>query len=74
MIEGVTGVSTLKNGDAIAKPVVHGLYGNRITILNHGIAQAGQQWGNDHSPEIDPTVCESHQCDKRGKCIAVSRV
>ncbi|MDB4347393.1 TonB-dependent receptor [Bacteroidia bacterium] len=54
MIEGVTGVSTLKNGNAIAKPVVHGLYGNRITILNHGIAQAGQQWGNDHSPEIDP--------------------
>jgi len=54
MLEGITGVSTLKNGSSIAKPVVHGLYGNRITILNNGIAQAGQQWGNDHSPEIDP--------------------
>lgn len=54
LLEGVTGVSTLKNGNSISKPVVHGLYGNRVTILNHGVAQAGQQWGNDHSPEIDP--------------------
>jgi len=55
MLESVTGVSTLKNGN-ISKPVVHGLYGNRITILNNGIAQSGQQWGNDHAPEIDPLV------------------
>jgi len=56
MIESIAGVSTLKNGSGIAKPVVHGLYGNRLTILNNGIAQSGQQWGNDHSPEIDPLV------------------
>lgn len=56
MLESVAGVSTLKNGNGIAKPVVHGLYGNRLTILNNGIAQSGQQWGNDHSPEIDPLV------------------
>lgn len=55
MLEAVAGVSTLKNGN-ISKPVVHGLYGNRITILNNGVAQSGQQWGNDHSPEIDPLV------------------
>ncbi|MCF6335586.1 MAG: efflux RND transporter permease subunit, partial [Spirochaetales bacterium] len=23
-------------------------------IVNNGIVQAGQQWGNDHAPEIDP--------------------
>lgn len=56
LLESITGVSSLKNGNSIAKPVVHGLYGNRITILNNGIAQNGQQWGNDHSPEIDPLV------------------
>ncbi len=56
MLETLSGVNTLKNGSSISKPVVHGLYGNRITILNNGIAQSGQQWGNDHSPEIDPLV------------------
>ena len=54
LLSRMTGVSTLKNGNGIAKPVIHGLYGNRIAMLNNGIAQSGQQWGNDHSPEIDP--------------------
>ncbi len=54
LLENETGVHLLKNGNGISKPVVHGLYGNRITILNNGILQSGQQWGNDHSPEIDP--------------------
>ncbi len=56
MLQSIAGVSTLKTGSGIAKPVVHGLYGNRLTILNNGITQSGQQWGNDHSPEIDPLV------------------
>lgn len=56
MLEGISGVSVIKNGSGIAKPVVHGLYGTRITILNNGVAQSGQQWGVDHSPEIDPLV------------------
>ncbi|MFT6844033.1 MAG: iron complex outermembrane receptor protein [Flavobacteriales bacterium] len=56
MLESINGVSTLKNGSGISKPVVNGLYGNRLTILNNGISQSGQQWGNDHSPEIDPLV------------------
>lgn len=54
LLENETGVHLIKNGSGISKPVVHGLYGNRLTILNNGIAQSGQQWGNDHSPEIDP--------------------
>lgn len=52
--ETVIGVSSLKSGSSIAKPVIQGLYGNRISLLNNGITQAGQQWGNDHAPEIDP--------------------
>jgi iron complex outermembrane receptor protein len=54
LLENETGVHLIKNGSGISKPIVHGLYGNRLTILNNGIAQSGQQWGNDHSPEIDP--------------------
>jgi iron complex outermembrane receptor protein len=58
LLESISGVSTLKNGSSISKPVIHGLYGNRLTILNNGIAQSGQQWGNDHSPEIDPLAAQ----------------
>lgn len=54
LLETQTGVHLIKNGTSIAKPVVHGLFGNRLTILNNGIVQTGQQWGNDHGPEIDP--------------------
>ncbi len=58
ILESIAGVNTLKNGNGIAKPIVHGLYGNRLTILNNEIAISGQQWGNDHSPEIDPLVAQ----------------
>ncbi len=54
LLENEAGIYLIKNGSGISKPVVHGLYGNRLTILNNGIIQSGQQWGNDHSPEIDP--------------------
>lgn len=53
ILENIAGVSTLKSGSGIAKPVIHGLYGNRIAILNQGIVHTGQQWGSDHAPEID---------------------
>lgn len=56
ILSTLTGVHTIKNGSSISKPVVEGLFGNRMTILNNGIEQSGQQWGNDHSPEIDPLI------------------
>lgn len=58
LLDGVAGVSTLRNGAGIGKPIIHGLFGNRIAILNNGIVQAGQQWGNDHAPEVDPFVAD----------------
>ena len=56
VLQDMVGVSSLRTGTAAAKPVYDGLYGNRLSIQNNGIAQAGQQWGNDHAPEIDPWV------------------
>ena len=49
-IDGVTFTST---GNNIQLPVIHGLYGNRILILNNGIKHGFQNWGTDHAPEID---------------------
>ncbi len=70
LLENIAGVSVIKNGSGISKPVVHGLFGNRVSILNNGIAQAGQQWGNDHAPEIDPFLANHLSVIKGASALA----
>ena len=53
LLEQVSGVSSIQTGTSTAKPVIQGMYGNRILMVNNGARQTGQQWGLDHSPEID---------------------
>ncbi|MDO4691530.1 MAG: TonB-dependent receptor [Porphyromonadaceae bacterium] len=55
LLEGVSGVSSIQTGANTAKPVIHGMHGNRILIVNNGVRQAGQQWGEGHAPEVDMT-------------------
>ncbi|MDO4695739.1 TonB-dependent receptor [Porphyromonas sp.] len=52
-LEQVKGISMIQTGATIAKPVLHGMYGNRLLIVNNGVRQQGQQWGADHAPELD---------------------
>ena len=47
------GISQLSTGPAISKPVIRGLGYNRVVILNDGVRQEGQQWGDEHGLEID---------------------
>jgi iron complex outermembrane recepter protein len=54
MLKYMAGVTLLNSGPSISKPVIRGLHSNRVTILNNGIKQEGQNWGADHGPEIDP--------------------
>lgn len=54
LLDGMTGISALKTGGNISKPVIHGLHSKRIIIMNNGVRQEGQQWGLEHAPEIDP--------------------
>jgi len=53
-LKQLPGVSAMSTGNSISKPIIHGMHSNRILILNNGIRQEGQQWGSEHSPEIDP--------------------
>lgn len=55
-LKNIAGVNSLQTGPSISKPVIHGVYSNRILILNNGVRQEGQNWGNDHAPEIDPFI------------------
>ncbi|MEM6829693.1 MAG: TonB-dependent receptor [Bacteroidota bacterium] len=58
-IEQVSGVTLLQTGPNIQKPVIHGMHSNRIQILQNGIRQEDQQWGEEHAPQIDPNIAES---------------
>lgn len=49
----VPGVSSITTGPAISKPVIRGLSYNRVVVVNDGIRQEGQQWGDEHGIEID---------------------
>ena len=53
-LSSIPGVNMLSSGPTINKPVIHGLYGNRILTLNQGIRQEDQQWGTEHAPNVDP--------------------
>ncbi len=55
-LKQIPGVYSLQTGPTISKPVIHGLYSNRVLILNNGVRLEGQQWGNEHAPEIDPFI------------------
>ena len=57
-LEGITGVNNLSTGATISKPIVHGLHSNRLLVMNNGVRQEGQQWGNEHAPEIDQAVAD----------------
>lgn len=52
----MNGVTMLQTGSTISKPIIHGLHSNRILTINNGVRQEGQQWGNEHAPEIDPFI------------------
>lgn len=54
MLEHVAGVQVLRTGPTIGKPLIHGLSGNRVLVLNQGVRQEDQQWGSEHAPNLDP--------------------
>jgi iron complex outermembrane recepter protein len=53
MMSGIAGVVLVKSGSTIAKPMVNGLVGSRVILVNNDVRQEGQNWGLDHAPEID---------------------
>ncbi len=53
VISDIQGVTFNSTGSNVQLPVIHGLYGNRILIINNGVKHGFQNWGSDHAPEID---------------------
>lgn len=47
------GIHSMDIGAGFSKPVIRGMGFNRISVVENGIKQEGQQWGSDHGLEID---------------------
>jgi iron complex outermembrane receptor protein len=54
MLSGISGVSMLNSSGNVAKPVIRGMHGIRLATLQGNTRIEGQQWGEDHGPEVDP--------------------
>lgn len=52
-VEQTNGARVVGNG-FIAKPVLRGQTGARVSLVNDGVRHASQTWGLDHAPEVDP--------------------
>ena len=47
------GMAQVTTGGGISKPIIRGLGYNRIIVMNEGVRQEGQQWGDEHGVEVD---------------------
>ena len=47
------GMAQVTTGGGISKPIIRGLGYNRIVVMNEGVRQEGQQWGDEHGVEVD---------------------
>lgn len=52
-VESVSGASVLKSGPNISKPMIHGVFGNRVAVINQQLKLEDQQWGVDHAPALE---------------------
>lgn len=53
ILKEVSGVSMLKSGSTIVKPVINGLHSSRVAIYNNNVKLEDQQWGTEHAPNFD---------------------
>jgi iron complex outermembrane receptor protein len=55
-LDRTPGLQSLDLGDAMMQPVVRGLVGSRVALLEDGVPQQGGRWGADHGILADPVL------------------
>lgn len=53
LLREVSGVSSLKTGSTVVKPVINGLHSSRVVLVNNDVRMEDQQWGLEHAPNLD---------------------
>jgi iron complex outermembrane receptor protein len=54
LLKNMNGITLMNSAGGISKPVVRGLHGQRVVMLQGNARMEGQQWGDDHGVELDP--------------------
>ncbi len=57
-LEQLPGIRSLSMTSGIGKPVIRGLTNNRVVTLANGQRTETQQWGHDHSPNVESADAE----------------
>ncbi|MDX1639979.1 MAG: carboxypeptidase-like regulatory domain-containing protein [Balneolaceae bacterium] len=57
-IDQLAGVTTIQTGSQTGKPVIRGLSGSRVRVLDDGTPMEYQQYGVRHAPNVDPFTAE----------------
>lgn len=52
MLSSLPGIRVLSTGAMIEKPIIEGMSGSRIAIIDNETKLMGQHWGDDHAPEL----------------------
>lgn len=60
-LDRVPGVRGLDLGAGMIQPVLRGLVGSRVAVLEDGVPQAGGRWGADHGVLLDPALYDGMQ-------------
>ena len=73
VVAALPGVREVSTGAGIGRPLVDGLGGARVRIVQGGIALATQDWGDEHAPEIDPFGTANVQLARGGGTVLYGR-
>jgi iron complex outermembrane recepter protein len=57
-LERLPGLRSLSTGDQVGKPVVRGLSGPRVLVLDNGLRLDDQSWSDEDGPSIDARLAE----------------
>ena len=55
-LDATPGLQSLDLGPGMVQPVIRGLYGSRVAVLEDGVPQRGGRWGSDHGVLVAPEL------------------
>lgn len=55
-LDATPGLQSLDLGAGMVQPVIRGLFGSRVAVLENGVPQQGGRWGTDHGVLVAPEL------------------
>ncbi len=56
VLDATPGLQSLDLGAGMIQPVIRGLFGTRVAVLEDGVPQQGGRWGSDHGILVAPEL------------------